>query len=60
MAQAKAIVLSASIDNEHAIREWIESVQGRCRELQEELDGLTAALRDAPHISITLHQSKSG
>ena len=56
MATTKAIVLSASIDNEQAIREWIESVQARCREVQEELDDLTAALRSAPHISITLHQ----
>lgn len=57
MAAAKAIVLSASIDNEQAIRDWLQQVGDRSREVGDALDRLSEELRNGPHISITLHQS---
>lgn len=53
----KTVVLSASIDNEDAIREWIDTVGEATRAVQAAFDALSEQLRAAPHISITLHQN---
>lgn len=56
MAAAKAIVFTASIDNQEGIEAWMRSVADRARAIQEDIDALGAELRNAPHISITLTQ----
>lgn len=57
MAALNAVVFSASIDNENAIRRWIESVQEAAGAAERALDDLAGVLAANPHISITLHRS---
>lgn len=52
----RAVVLTASIDNDDDIRRWVTSVQRAASKVQESIDKLSAELRDAPHIAITIHQ----
>lgn len=57
MAKLNAVVFSASIENEHAIRLWIESVQDQADVARQALDDLGRLLDSRPHIAITLTQS---
>lgn len=52
----QAIVLTASIDDEDAIRRWIDSVGAATEEVRRALDSLVETLKQAPHIAITLRQ----
>lgn len=54
MARLNAVVFSASIENEAAIRHWVESVQQQAGAAQQALDELADLLNSRPHISITL------
>lgn len=56
MALMKPVVLTASIDNEDAIKQWVDSVGAAAHAVQEAIDDLSRQLADAPHIAITLHQ----
>lgn len=56
----QAAVFSVSIDNEDAIKSWLEDVQGAARRAQEALDELRSKLDTEPHISITLHRNEAG
>lgn len=56
MAALRTVVLSASIDNADDVRRWIETVQERCRAIQDGIDALVAELQNAQHIIITLRQ----
>lgn len=58
--KAKALVLTASIENEDAIRRWLANVQDECRSVQRHIDELADHLRDAPHIQIHLEQTDGG
>lgn len=54
MARLNAVVFSASIENEAAIRRWVESVQEQTGAAQQALDELANLLNSRPHIAITL------
>lgn len=55
--KAKALVLTASIENEDSIRRWLANIQDRCRSIQLHIDELAVELREAPHIQIHLEQT---
>ncbi len=57
MAILDVAVFSASIDNEDAIREWIEAVGERAKAADLALSALSETLRNNPHVSITLHRT---
>jgi hypothetical protein len=57
VAGVQALVLTASIDNEAAIREWMQAVRERVDVVDAALGQLSKELLAAPHISITLTQS---
>lgn len=54
MAKLKPIVFSASIENEVAIRQWVESIQGQVDAVRQALDDLNNLLRQNVHVAITL------
>lgn len=54
MAKLNTVVFSASIENESAIRQWLERVQEQAGKAQQELDALAGLLQRNPHVSITL------
>lgn len=56
MGALRALVLTASIDDENGVRQWVDSVGKATAEVQAALNGLRDRLADAPHISITLRQ----
>jgi hypothetical protein len=60
VARLNAVVFSASIENEAAIRRWVESVQEQAGAAQQALDELAALLNSRPHVSITLTRGESG
>lgn len=57
MAVLNTVVLSASIDNEDAIRQWVERVQEQAGIARQALDELARLLDKQAHIVISLHQS---
>ena len=54
MARLKTVTFSASIENEAAIRRWMEEVQRMADAARTALDDLSMALTDRPHIAISL------
>ncbi len=56
MAEIRPLVLTASLDDPDAVRDWCETVVARARKIQTDVDALVEELRNAPHIAITLHQ----
>lgn len=60
MAALNTVVFSASIDNEDAIRRWVESVQEQAGVARQALEELAGLLNKQPHIAISLTTSQQG
>lgn len=56
MAGLRAVVLTASIDNQAEIERWLRSVKQAATKIERDIEDLSHMLREAPHIAIHLHQ----
>lgn len=57
MSGIKAVVLTASIDNQDEIERWLRQVKEAAMAAEVALKEVGDVLREAPHISIQLRQS---
>lgn len=57
--KVQTVVFSASIENEAAMRRWMESVQRQTQAAQTALDDLASLLHHRPHVAITLNANDS-